>query len=201
MQDLGEVDALIWDPPWGVGFEGYEGEDRAAYPEWLKPRLDLAESKVQNGWCCVFQAALRATEWPTLIPRPWRLMACCKNFVPLRPNFGPRYNTDYALFWKVGKPRTAMGIGRDYHLANTAVFSTLPKGHPSIRPLDQMQHLVDCFSNRGMTVLDPTMGSGSTGVACLNMGREFIGIEIEPKYFDVACRRIEDAQRQVRMFA
>jgi DNA modification methylase len=64
-----------------------------------------------------------------------------------------------------------------------------------------MQHLVDCFSNRGMTVLDPTMGSGSTGVACLNMGREFIGIEIEPKYVDVACRRIEDAQRQVRMFA
>ena len=44
------------------------------------------------------------------------------------------------------------------------------------------------------------MGSGTTGVACMNLGRKFIGIEIEPKYFDIACRRIEDAQRQQRMF-
>ena len=45
-------------------------------------------------------------------------------------------------------------------------------------------------------ILDPFMGSGTTGVACMNLGRTFIGIEREPKYFDIACRRIEDAQRQ-----
>jgi DNA modification methylase len=50
-------------------------------------------------------------------------------------------------------------------------------------------------------VLDFTMGSGSTGVACANTGRRFIGIEREPKYFDIACRRIEDAQRQRGLIA
>jgi DNA modification methylase len=45
------------------------------------------------------------------------------------------------------------------------------------------------------------MGSGTTGVACMNLGRQFIGIEREQKYFDIACRRIEDAQRQSRLFA
>jgi DNA modification methylase len=50
-------------------------------------------------------------------------------------------------------------------------------------------------------VLDPFMGSGTTGVACMNLGRKFIGIEIEPKYFNIACERIENAQRQERLFA
>jgi DNA modification methylase len=45
------------------------------------------------------------------------------------------------------------------------------------------------------------MGSGTTGVACMNLGRHFVGIEIEPKYFDIACERIENAQRQERLFA
>ena len=50
------------------------------------------------------------------------------------------------------------------------------------------------------TILDPFMGSGTTGVACANLGHKFIGIEIEPKYFDIACRRIEDAYKQPRLF-
>ena len=49
-------------------------------------------------------------------------------------------------------------------------------------------------------VLDPFMGSGTTGVACVKLGRKFIGIELEPKYFDIACRRIEDAYKQPDMF-
>ena len=51
----------------------------------------------------------------------------------------------------------------------------------------------------GKTVLDPYMGSGSTGVACMTTGRKFIGIEIDPDYFEIACRRIEAAQRQTRL--
>ena len=49
------------------------------------------------------------------------------------------------------------------------------------------------------TILDPFMGSGTTGVACIKLDRRFIGIEIEPKYFDIACRRIEEAYRQPRL--
>jgi tRNA G10 N-methylase Trm11 len=49
-------------------------------------------------------------------------------------------------------------------------------------------------------ILDPFMGSGTTGVACVRLGRRFVGIEIESKYFDIACRRIEEAQRQADLF-
>jgi len=71
--------------------------------------------------------------------------------------------------------------------------------HPTQKPVALMEDLVKTYTNPGDTVLDFTMGSGSTGVACANTGRRFIGIEREPKYFDIACRRIEDAQRQGRL--
>jgi DNA modification methylase len=70
--------------------------------------------------------------------------------------------------------------------------------HPIEKPALLMSMLVKkCPSG---AILDPFMGSGTTGVACMNLGRKFIGIEIEPKYFDIACERIENAQRQGRMF-
>lgn len=70
------------------------------------------------------------------------------------------------------------------------------KPHPTTKPLALMAALVGLFTEPRETVLDPFMGSGSTGVACLAAGRSFIGIEREPKYFDIAVRRVEDAQRQ-----
>ena len=56
------------------------------------------------------------------------------------------------------------------------------------------------FVPDAQTILDTFMGSGTTGVAAVQMGRSFIGIEREPKYFDIACKRIEDAQRQTDLF-
>ncbi len=73
-------------------------------------------------------------------------------------------------------------------------------GHPVPKPVGWMRWLVALTTRPGETVLDPYMGSGTTGVACINLGRKFIGIEIEQKYFDIAARRIEDAQRQSRLF-
>jgi len=74
--------------------------------------------------------------------------------------------------------------------------------HPTQKPRRLMIQLVGLFSNGGeQIVLDPFMGSGTTGVACNDLARKFIGIEIEPKYFEIACERIENAQRQLRMFA
>jgi DNA modification methylase len=64
-----------------------------------------------------------------------------------------------------------------------------------------MDWLVNAASLNGDMVLDPFMGSGTTGVACANLGRKFVGIEIEPKYFDIACKRIDAAYAQGRLFA
>ena len=71
------------------------------------------------------------------------------------------------------------------------------KAHPTQKPLPLMQW---CVRKTSGTVIDPFMGSGTTGVACQRLGRKFVGIEIEPKYFDIACRRIEEAMRQPDLF-
>jgi DNA modification methylase len=70
--------------------------------------------------------------------------------------------------------------------------------HPTEKPVDVMQQIIEFTSG---TVLDPFMGSGTTGVAAANLGRPFIGIEIEQKYFDIACRRIEDAISRPSLFS
>ena len=63
--------------------------------------------------------------------------------------------------------------------------------HPTQKPIDLMEYLIKTYSNEGDTVIDFTMGSGSTGVACMNLERKFIGIELDKEYFDVALTRIE----------
>lgn len=81
-------------------------------------------------------------------------------------------------------------------------FPRDPAGvHPTPKPVSLLERMVACSTDQGSLVIDPFMGSGSTGVACMNLGRKFIGIEIEPKYFDISCERIDRAQRQARMFA
>lgn len=75
----------------------------------------------------------------------------------------------------------------------------IDKDHPTQKPVALMVWCVNFTT--GETILDPFMGSGTTGVACMNLGRKFIGIEIEPKYFEIACERIDNAQRQTRLFA
>lgn len=72
-------------------------------------------------------------------------------------------------------------------------------GHPCPRQDIHMRDLVGWWSRQ--TVLDPFMGSGTTGAAAVALGRKFVGIEIEPQFFDLACERIENAQRQERLFA
>jgi DNA modification methylase len=83
-----------------------------------------------------------------------------------------------------------------------AIGKILPSAedHPTVKPVALGAHFIKLHSAIGGTVLDPFMGSGTTGVACANLGRKFIGIEIEPKYYDIACRRIADAYRQKRLF-
>lgn len=83
------------------------------------------------------------------------------------------------------------------------VLSGMPprdREHPNEKPIEVVEQLVATHSNPGDLILDPFMGSGTTGVACARLGRRFVGIEIEPKYFDIACRRIEQAQKQADLF-
>jgi site-specific DNA-methyltransferase (adenine-specific) len=75
------------------------------------------------------------------------------------------------------------------------------QSHPTQKPFWLMSKLVDASTNAKQTVIDPFMGSGTTGVACANLGRKFIGIEIEERYFNIAVERIKAAYAQQRLFA
>jgi site-specific DNA-methyltransferase (adenine-specific)/modification methylase len=81
----------------------------------------------------------------------------------------------------------------------TLMAETHERHHPTQKPVPLMKW---CIENLPAvrTIFDPFMGSGTTGVAAVQLGRKFIGCEIEPKYFDIACRRIEEAYKQPDMF-
>ena len=88
-----------------------------------------------------------------------------------------------------GRPANLWRVGRE------------PAGeHPTPKPVPLMARCIINSTDQGDMVLDPFMGSGTTGVAALQNGRRFIGIELEPKYFDIARRRIEAEDRQVSFF-
>src|SRR5690606_6157566 len=87
-------------------------------------------------------------------------------------------------------PRSVVKFGKS---------SSSERLHPTQKPVALMEYLIRTYTNEGETVLDNCMGSGTTGVAALRTGRRFVGIEREPNYFDIACRRIKDAQRRGTM--
>lgn len=72
--------------------------------------------------------------------------------------------------------------------------------HPTEKPIPLMRELIGLFTNNDELILDPFMGSGTTGVGCVKLGRKFIGIELDERYFDISCKRIEDAYKQPDMF-
>jgi site-specific DNA-methyltransferase (adenine-specific) len=119
---------------------------------------------------------------------------------------------DDAAF-KAGRAASRRAYLASVHAATPVVFN-LPDGakfkpnilkyrkdytghHPTQKPVALMEDLIRTYTNPGDTVLDPTMGSGSTGVACVNTGRRFIGIERDAGYFATAERRIAEAQPQL----
>jgi len=72
--------------------------------------------------------------------------------------------------------------------------------HPTQKPIKLFRYLINASSNESMTILDPCIGSGTTAIACMDMGRNFIGFELDKEYFDLANERIQAEQSQIRMF-
>ena len=110
-----------------------------------------------------------------------------------------RYQQGHELVYQIGKPRRVQKS-----LGMMDVWRIPPdsgSGHVCAFPPRLVENCLAPHALAGETVIDPYMGSGTVGVVAGSLGLKFIGIEIEPRYFDMACRRIEDAQRQERMFA
>ena len=182
---LGKVDAVITDPPYGIGF--------AAQPTKWQRRAGHKPQAWDNEVSAVV---------PSLPAMAECVVIWGGNYYELPPSRGwlswfkpdaPPSMASFELAW-TSRDQNARQL-------SCSISATNPErvGHPTQKPLALMQWTVDQVK-AGELVLDPFMGSGTTGVACMNLGRKFIGIEIEQKYFDIAARRIEDAQRQSRLF-
>jgi hypothetical protein len=130
-----------------------------------------------------------------MLARGRLLCAVTKQGVCVR-NVSPVYRTQPIVL--LGK--TPVNYRRDWC---EFVQAGTRKNHPTEKPLNVMEWLVELTTNEGDIVLDPFMGSGTTGVACVNTGRNFIGIEIDKGYYEIAERRIAEAQakRESELFA
>jgi len=199
------VDAVITDPPYGIGFKYATYNDTPeGYGDWLWSVIELAESKCKPGSpVFVFQAMLNVRYFSTWFNREWRIFAACKNFVQMRPTTMQYAFDPVLVWWTEGEKYSEGTLSRDWFIGDTNPSSHTGlnnvDGHPCPRPLNQMIHIVNQWVRPSGYTLDPFMGSGTTGVACVQTGRKFIGIEIDPKYFDIAVKRIKDAQQQMRL--
>jgi site-specific DNA-methyltransferase (adenine-specific) len=184
---LGKVDAVITDPPYGIAdvWKGGKGHG------WGRARADGA---VRNVW----DAAPPTRE---VIEQ---LLACSDQQVIWGGNY---FDLPESRCWYVwNKPERGFTLA-EAELAWTnrdsvirvfdAPRSEPDREHPTQKPVALMEWCVMKTTGR---VLDPFMGSGTTGVACVKLGRQFSGIEIHPPYFDLACRRIEQATKQTDLF-
>ena len=182
---LERVDAVITDPPYGIGFamQPTTGQRRAG----MKPKR----------WDDEVATNIDALRLMGDIQVIWG-----GNYYKLPPSRGwlswfkpdaPPSMSSFELAWT--------NMNRNARQFSQSISATNPErvGHPTQKPLALMKWCIEQASNP-QTILDPFMGSGTTGVAAVQMGRQFIGIEREPKYFDIACKRIEDAQRVQDMF-
>lgn len=109
------------------------------------------------------------------------------------PNKWYMKNAEYILFLRKGSQKfiNHMGSKTVHSFANVKT-----RRHPTEKPISLMEFYIKNSSKPAEVVFDPFMGSGTTGVACMNTGRNFIGIELDEKYFDIACKRIEDVLKE-----
>jgi len=188
---LCKVDAVITDPPYGINAEKNGGRGT-------------------NGW-----NNFEVMGWDTV--RPCRqIFEAMFAVSDVQIIWGGNYFTDYLppsqqwLSWDKGQDGFSLA---DFELAwssqdkacrriNYARCLALKDGkqHPTQKPLVVMRWCIEQVKPDCQTILDPFMGSGTTGVAAIQLSRKFIGIEREPKYFDIACKRIEQAAAQGQLF-
>ncbi|MEM1191535.1 MAG: site-specific DNA-methyltransferase [Pseudomonadota bacterium] len=224
---LSDVDAVITDPPYSSGgaFRSdrvQKTSDKYVLTGTLVQRPEFSgDNRDQRAfveWCCIWlgralaaskpgSVACLFTDWRQLPSTTdalqgagyvWRGLVPWDKTPACRPHVG-RFASqcEYIVWGSAGPLPQERGVGCLPGLLSCAVERD--KEHITQKPQKMVEQVLEICPASG-TVLDPFLGSGTTGVACANLGRKFIGIEIEPEYFDIACKRIEGAHAQGRLF-
>jgi site-specific DNA-methyltransferase (adenine-specific) len=221
MPTLGDIGHVITDPPYEESL--HKSKNSLSAPVRLDGGPDLqgldfnsineiredVVRQVENicrGWFVAFCTIEGVAEWANVINAS--TLKYKRGCLWVKPDSTPQLNGQgpaqgaecFTVSWcGEGHARWNAGGKRGVytHLTNQPDRTGL---HPTEKPVPLMVEILNDFTSDKETILDPFMGSGTTGVACAKMGRKFIGIELEEKYFDIACKRIEEAYKQPDLF-
>ncbi len=207
----GSVDAVVTDPPYGISYQSSwvaksERFDQIANDGqpyvWF---LAEASRVIMDGGCLLcfcrwdtaeaFQLAIAWSGLDIAAQVVWDRVGHGMGDLAGCP--GPSHD----LIWFARKGNFKFHGKRPISVVRCARLSGDQIVHPNEKPVSLMRQLVDSYSPKDGTILDPFMGSGTTGVACMETGRNFIGCEIDVKYCEIARKRIHAAQAQGRLFA
>jgi DNA modification methylase len=183
MPALGKVDAVVTDPPYGINVGAMSmgaGKKSSAFKAF--------------DWDCSVPDVSTLTEYPAIIwggnyfglPASSRWLSWDK-----MQSFS---GAEFELAWtNIGGPH------RVFRMSRIEAYGNIDKQHPTQKPVALMQWCLGFLPN-AETILDPFMGSGTTLVACAKLGRKGIGIELDPDYFEISCKRVQAAYDQPDLF-
>lgn len=207
MPTLGDVDVIITDPPYNPRTHkgarsakslttsqiDFDSLTEAQFIEFCGNVIGQARRWVVMNCAWQHAAELERAGLPLVRLGVWHKPNGAPQFTGDRPGVGWEA---IAILHREGKKRWNGGGHHAVWVCNVEHGE-----HPTQKPLKLVMDWVAKFTDPGELVLDPFMGSGTTGLACANLGRRFIGIEKDQRYFNLACRRITDAYRQTDLFA
>ena len=198
---LSSVDACVTDPPYGLGENGRRIRSRGTSSERVK-RMTVIDYG-DFDWDCkpapqdIIDAVRRGSTWQIIFGG---------NYFELPPTkcwlVWDKLNTGDFADCELAWTNLDKAVRRIQFHWNGCMRKErdVPREHPTQKPIGVIEWCIRQLPDAAQTILDPFMGSGTTGVACARLGRRFIGVEIEPRYFDIACRRIDQAYRQRDLF-
>ena len=195
LPSLGKVDAVVTDPPYGIG----ETNERAQSRGKLARPVDYGHFEWDSAACSPLQVqAMRdASDWQIIFGGNYFELPPTSCWLIWDKQNGSNDFADCELAWT----NLNKAVRRIYWRWNGMIRKGSDiREHPTQKPVGVMEWCIGHLPDSDGVICDPFMGSGTTGVACAKMGRKFIGIELEPKYFDIACKRIEEAYRQPDLF-
>lgn len=192
---LGKVDAVVTDPPYGIGEARNNNSSRACLAKSKNYGAAAWDDETQDD---AIALAISKARWSIVFGGNYYDLPPTSCWLVWDKLNGDTDFADCELAW-TNIPKAVRRIRFMWH-GMLRANGEARGDHPTQKPIEVMRWCIGHLPDPNRTILDPFMGSGTTGVACAKLGRRFIGIEIEPKYFDIACKRIEAAYAQPDMF-
>lgn len=191
---LGRLDAVCCDPPYGISYVHGAEKRRFASAHNEKPIAGDDSPFDPAPFLNVLCVLWGANHFASRLPGGGRWIVWDK-----RDGVGFNDQSDLEMAWVSGPRRADRIFSHLWSGWTKASERGVPRVHPTQKPVAVMEWSLK-FLPDAKTILDPFMGSGTTLVACQKMGRAGIGIELDPDYFAIACKRVEEATRQPDMF-